>query len=468
MAATHRLAPLLLVLAACSEPAGVKVSPTDRFVVPATLAVQARASGGHALLVASGNYDLAYDGATGGTLLSVDPQGSAVAGGGALVKYGEGTHLASYAGQLVVADQDSCPRPAGEPAPAPEALLATRFADQLWRVPLGADGAVGPCEGPECTVKIDSRLKDPFGLALACRPDGRRRTAFMGYLRIAQLDDRGFTGWLAEVDLNGTAAPSRTIEIAPSPLAGMAYDGLNDQLFVLGQPLNAAQVIILDLFPCPAPTPISECPRPTKKEVVLGSQQSGLELQAIALSNQQAGLGRRAYVSARVYDPVLASLLQARPSADVAGALLVLDLEPDLSGRPSLRLLRTVQTGLGASQVQVLPVRDPLGGPPRRDVVVVSSITDGMLTVYDDEAGEVVRVIPIDQASGAPEAGRGPFGLAAVRLPGATPAEDLARVYVAASREQVVGIVDVPLAAPGQARVLRDAGGKLIRIGGLQ
>jgi hypothetical protein len=40
----RRLAPLLLALAACSEPSAVKVTPTDRFAVPASLAIQARAS----------------------------------------------------------------------------------------------------------------------------------------------------------------------------------------------------------------------------------------------------------------------------------------------------------------------------------------------------------------------------------------------------------------------------------------
>jgi len=496
MAGMHRLAPLLMALAACSEPAAVKVSPTDRFAIPATLAVMERQAGGHALLVASGNYDLSYDGATGGTLLSVDPRpytgplvqpipdppvdtgGSLGRLDGALLKYGEGAHVGSYAGQLAVVDGASCPLPVPatgpRPVPPPEALLATRFADQLWRLPVGVDGAVDPCAGPDCTVKIDARLKDPFGLALTCRPDGRRRTAFMSYLRVAQLDGPGASGWLVEVDLNQAATPSRALNLGVAPLAGMAYDGLQDQLYVLGQPLLAAPVYVIDLYPCPPepPTPLASCPLPTYTVVDLSSALAGLELQAIALSNPQPGLGRRAYVSARVYDPVLASLLQDRPAADVAGVLLVLDLEPGLTGRPSLRVLRWVYTGLGSSQVQVLPVWDPggtLAGPPRRDVVVVSSIGDGALTVYDDEAGEVVRVIPVDETTGAPEAGRGPFGLATARLAGATAAEDVARVYVAASRAQVVGVVDVPLGAPGQARALRDAAtGALTRIGGLQ
>jgi hypothetical protein len=458
----RRLAPLLLALAACGEPNAVKMSPTDRFAIPATVAVTARQDGGEALLVASGNYDLLYDGATGGTLLSVDPRpaadgGSLGAAGGALVKYGEGAHVGSYAGQLVVVDPTTCPGPDAAARPR-EALLSTRFSDQLWRLPVGVNGEVAPCEGPSCTVRLDPALKDPFSLALACRSLGGRRSAFLSYLRIAQIGAT-VAGWLVEVDLGDPAAPTRNIPLGSNPLAGMAYDDENDRLFVLGQPLLAAPVYALDLHPCT--DGLATCPLPVVTAVDLSTTLAGLELQSIALSNPQAGLGRRAYVSARVYDANLAALLQGRPAADVEGLLLVLDLEPDLTGRPSLKVLTTARTGLGSSQLQVLPVR-----AGRRDVVVVSSVTDGMLTVYDDEQGEVVRVIPVDTATGAPEAGRGPFGLAMALRSGVTPAE--ARVYVAASREQVVGVVDVPLDAPGEAHALRDVTGALVRIGGLE
>ena len=87
----------LLALAACGEPSAVRTTPTDRFAFPSAVAVTARASGGTALVVASGNFDLAYDGPNGGTVLSVDPSdwdpvagtgGSAGRPGGELVPFG--------------------------------------------------------------------------------------------------------------------------------------------------------------------------------------------------------------------------------------------------------------------------------------------------------------------------------------------------------------------------------------------
>jgi hypothetical protein len=460
----------LLALAACGEPSSVRRSPTDRFVFPSAVALTARQDGGAALVVASGNYDLTYDGADGGTVISVRPElaadgGSARPGGGALVKLGEGANVASFTGELVVADAATCPG-YGTAARPPEALVTTRFADQVWRLPLGLDGSLGPCPGGACTLPVEPLLHDPFGLALACRPDGQRRSAFVGYLRTARLGGPGLGGWIAQVDLDDSAAASRTIQVGDAALSGMAYDGASDRLFVLAQPFLSAPVYLVDLTTCPLG--LAACPEPAVTLFDLATAQAGLDLQSIALSNPQAGLRRRAYVSARVYDPSLAAIIGVRPAADIGAVLLVLDVEENGFGRPALTLLRQIDVGLGVSQVKVLPVRPPVAGVPQRDVVVVSSAGEGVVTVYDDDL-DLARYIPLDSTSGAPEAGRSPFGLAAQLLPGATPADDVARVYVAASQAGVVGIIDVPLAQPDQARALRDATtGTLVRIGGLQ
>ncbi len=472
------LASLLLVLVACGESSAARVTPTDRFIFPASVAVTAR-PGGSALLVASGNYDLTYDGATGGTVLSVDPAlapaGSAGLAGGALRKLGEGAHVGSLVGELAVVDAATCPGwgTAGE---APVALVTTRFADQIWRLPLGLDGTLGPCQGSGCTVDVAPQFHDPFGLTLACRADGLRRSAFVSYMRTASVSGSGAIGWLAELDLDDPAAPARPIKVdtdvffGTAGFAGMAYDGRADRLFALGQRVLTAEVFILDLAPCPPQAALATCPLPIVSVVDLYPALGGLDLQAIALSNHQDGLGRRAYVTARVYDPTLAALLRGRPSNDMGAVLLVLDLEEDLTGRPSLRVLRVVPIGLGASQVRVLPVRAPaaVGGLPRRDVVVVSSATEGVVTVYDDQEA-VARTIPIDGTTGAPEAGRSPFGLAVDPTLYGTAAAPVARVYVAAVQQALVSVLEVPLDSPGQAHALRDpATGALVRIGGLK
>ena len=474
----RRMVLLLLALAACGEPSAARLSPTDRFVFPAAVALTARQGVGHALLVASGNYDLNYDGSDGGTVLSVDPSpyvaadgsgGSAGRPGGALVKLGDGAHVGSFAGQMVVVDSTTCPvagATATPPVPTPvEALVATRFADQIWRLPLDQDGHLGPCAGAGCTVPADARLRDPFGLALACRPDGARRSAFVSYLRTSDLGGATYQGYLAEIDLDAPAAPARPLLTGPAGLSGLAYDAQTDRIFATSELLGAAPVYILDLPACPASQ--AGCPEPAASVVNLWPSRPGLDLQSIALSNPQAGLARRAYVTARVYDSVLASIIMARPSGDLASVLLVLDAEDDLTGHPSFNLLRVVPIGMGPSQVVVLPARDPdpVSHLPRRDVVLASSGVDGVVSVYDDEQGRVAHEIPIDVGTGAPEAGRAPFGMAAELLGGAP---KVARVYVAAVQQHVVGIVDVPLDSPGQAHALRDAGGALIRIGGFQ
>jgi len=463
--------PLALALAACGEPSAVRLPPTDRFVHPATLAVTARQGGGTALVVASGNYDLSYDGAEGGTVLSLPVRpdlpldgGSARPGGGAFVPLGEGARVASFAGELVVADQDTCPIAGAGPQP-PEALLATRFANQVWRLPLGVDGSLAPCTAADCTVTLDRVLKDPFGMALACRADRTRRSAFVGYQREAVIGDSGLTGWVAQIDLDDPTAPARPIALGAEAMSGMAYDAVADRLYVLGRPLLSAPVHLLDLTPCPAG--LAACAKPVVTTLDLSAAMNGLDLQSIALSNPQPGLGRRAYVSARLYDANLAALIGVRPGTDLGAVLLVLDVEEGLGGVPRFRVLDMVDVALGSSQVRVLPVRAAVAGLPQRDVVVVSGDTEGVLTVYDDEQGRVVRVIPISQSTGAPQVGRGPYGLAALRRP--PPDDGVARVYVAASQQGVVSIVDVPLAAPDHAETLRDgATGPLIRIGGLQ
>lgn len=464
------VASLSLALAGCQEPSAVLLPPMDRFVFPATVAVTAREGGGTALVVASGNYDLSYDGAEGGTVLSVSVRpdlpfdgDSARLGGGALVPLGAGARVGSFAGELVVADAATCPAAAGPQAPV--ALLATRFANEVWRLPLGLDGTLGPCVGDACKVSVDIALRDPFGMALACRPDGLRRSAFVSYQRSASIADSGLTAWVAQIDLDDPAAPARPISVGSQELSGMAYDAAADRLYVLGRPLLSAPVYTLDLSPCPGA--LAACPEPVAREKDLFAALNGLDLQSIALSNPQAGLTRRAYVSARVYDARLAALIGVRPVADVGAVLLVLDVEEGLDGTPRFEVLDIVDVAKGASQVAVLPARAPVAGVPQRDVVVVSGDAEGVLTVYDDQEGRLVRVIPIDDTTGAPQVGRAPYGLAAVRRP--APDDGVARIYVAASQQGVVGIVDVTLADPARAEALRDAvTGRYYRIGGLQ
>ncbi len=88
----------------------------------------------------SSNFDLQYGPERGGSLLAVDPDASLGAAGGALTVAGTGAVLGSYAGQLAVVDQASCPG-----VGTTHALVASRYTRKLHEVPLDATGGTGAC-----------------------------------------------------------------------------------------------------------------------------------------------------------------------------------------------------------------------------------------------------------------------------------------------------------------------------------
>ena len=314
--------------------------------------------------------------------------------------------MGSYAGPLAVADSATCPSLAG----GVEAFSASRYNRKLYRFPIGADGSVEPCPagGAACELDLDPDLLDPAAVGVACRADGKRQSLFVGYLRSPTLGSVGAgTAWMSEFDLGDLAQPPRTFVLGPGPVGDMAYDHLTDRLYAVGRFAGfSAPLFILELPACKSSDP-ANCPEPRLQTVDLYPSLAGAELVGIALSNFQPGRPRRAYISVRVYDEVFAAAIRARPSFDVGGALLVVDLEEDVVGQPSARVLSVVPIGLGAGTVVVLPVRPGLG-----DLVVVPSSGDGSIQVYDDEVGAVVRQVSVDQATGAPQAGHAPYAAA--------------------------------------------------------
>ena len=442
---------LLLVLPACNEHLAHPAPPMDRFFFPSGLALTPVAGGNQALLVVSANFDLRYDKQEGATLLSVDPSDTAVGGSlgradGVLAKLGPGAQLGSYAGTVGVADEVTCPGALG----GPQAFVASRYTHRLYRFPL-QDGAVAPCSLAKlCQFDLEPDLYDPAPVGLACRADGARRSLWVSYLRSPWIG--GFqpgTGWLSEFNIDNLNAEPRTIALAPGPVGDMAYDGQFDRLYAVGRFAGlSAPLYILDLPACSHdhedPTGKKDCPTARVQTVDLYSALRGAELVGIALSNPQPGRPRMAYVSARVFDETYAASTASRPPFDIGGALLVLELEEGVSGEPSARVRQVVPIGLGAGLVRVLPKRAGLG-----DLVVVPSAGDGSLYLFDDETHEVVRIISVDQGTGAPEAGHAPYGLV-VEDRGAE-----ALVYVAAFADWTVSVLRVPLASPDEADLLR-------------
>jgi hypothetical protein len=425
---SRALLAIALLAAACGEDQYVRPPPSDVFVYPTGLATTRLPSGANALVVVSSNFDLNYDPTTGGTLATVDPTAipeTSVSPFPPLAQLGFVT-LPSMGGQVAVADPDSCP---GTDPSAAEVVLASRYSTQLVRARLAADGALA-CESG-CIGALPYDGTDPFGIGLACRladpaavpPIAARRLAFVGYL-----DTNGSSGLLSFLDLQ-TGAVGTLTSLAGAPY-GIAYDADQDRIWipaakVLGLSGWISPLISIDL----AAEGTAENPTYNWRVETydLWPYVPGADLRGIALSNPVqdpnhpgVNLPRRAYVAARVYDPVVAQSLGFPPSYDIGAVLFVIDLANGPSGVPPrpLPVLKIVPIGLGAGEIRVLPPR-----PGRRDLVAITSITDGLLTIYDDETGAIAKVFGIAQTAtlpenparvpmGTPLVGKQPFGLA--------------------------------------------------------
>jgi hypothetical protein len=286
--------------------------------------------------------------------------------------------------------------------------------------------------------------KDPFGLEVVCAP-GRPPRAYVGFLSAL-----GGIGRIAEIDLSTGDAVER--EVPLGALRSFAYDADGSRLFFTGAgivpqaPLRWFELgggCTLDV------SAGAGCPLAARD---LSFFVRGADLQGIALSNAQPGLGRRLYVAARLYDADLGAILGGRPNFDVGGVLLVLDLQERRGGDVEVALAGAVPLGIGAAEVAALPVRarracpeDP-AGCPRRDVVAVTSTEGGQLWIYDDELGAVVKTFGSDTSTGHPIAGRQPFAMAVGDGGGGS-----ALVYVGSFGEAFVTAFRVPLDDPGAA-----------------
>ncbi|HZZ84673.1 MAG TPA: hypothetical protein VFE30_09060 [Anaeromyxobacteraceae bacterium] len=444
----------LLLAAACGEQVRQVAPPTDRFYFPTGIAVRTLANGKTAVLVASSNFDLNYDAINGGTLIAIDPDASGdtrLDPNAPLAVLGS-ARIGSMGGEVAVLDAESCPGwtpPAG--VPAAQVLIPSRSLDALYQVTLDETTGAVTC-GAGCELPLDvslhsdgSALADPYGVTLACRQvDGTARfTAFVSYLRSASFD-----GFLTEVDLTAPAAQTR-IALGTNYSFSSAYDDLTGRLFVTSGFVGAGSAPLrwVDLAGGYAVSSSS------LYDVVRGSETRG-----IGLSNPRAGVDRRAYVALRIYDADTAASLGMRPSADVAGALAVIQLTEEPWGEPSARVARVIPLDRGATQVKVLPPRTGKG-----DLVAVTSPDDNSMTLYDDDSGNVARTFALD-AGGNPELGKQPFGMAVEQRHGVTcagssaPLASCDRIYVGSFDRGFVSVVELDPDHPAGAAVVKRVG----------
>ncbi len=443
----------LAALAACgSEKVARDPGPLDKFFYPTGIAVLDRR-----LYVASSNADLTYDETSGGSLIDVnvcdrtaDPGCSDTVAGA--------VNVPSFAGEIGIADPVSCPALAVPVPPiGPSVLVPIRGTDLVERVAIGTtssgatDGTLTCGDG--CQVKVgDKDRGDPWAVGIACdtaaTPGGPTLArAYVGYLRSS-----AGQAWITQFDLLLSPSDPAYVQhqaYGAGQVRGMAYDPTKHRVFftrvVAG---SASSIAYLDLANGCRIDVAEEDGGCRSGASPTGSVPTGLELMGMALAHvtDPASPVRRAYVTARIYDPN-ASSGAGTPLGDFDGLLLVLDLSEDALGNVHVDVVNQVPIGYGAGSVRVLPAR-----PGKRDVVVALAAADEVLWIYDDDTG-ASTAIGRSPATGAPLVGQGPAAIAVdpVVLPG-----NVARVYVGSFREHFVTPVDVPLDDPEAAAIPLD------------
>lgn len=430
--------------------------PLDRFSFPTGLAVLPVApAGNHRLVVVSSNADLTYASETGGSVIAVDPvaQPAPVVTGA--------VNIRSFGGEVALAAPAACPalpaRPGTTEVPG-AAVVPIRGEDLVYRLDVGAQGAISCGDPSGCVISVGNADRgDPWSAGIAC--DAGYARAYVGYLR-----ESGGKAWLTQIDLRKTAAEEGYVQHAyfgSGQIRGMAYDASRRRLYVTQTVTGAASNLVyydlandcrIDLTPANG-----GCPRgrtPDRSSTTVGSVPLGLELRGIALAHETdpAAPLRRAYISARIYDPSAAQQAGTR-IGDFDGLLLVVDLSEDATGSLVFDVVDEIPIGYGAGEVRVLPAR-----AGKRDVVAALAADDGVVWIYDDDTGGRVA-IGRDPTTGTPIVGGLPWGLAVV--PEVLPGTNVARVYVGSFQESFVTPIDVPLDDPAAAAI-----GTPARIGG--
>jgi hypothetical protein len=460
----------LFLAAACSDTAPTAVPLTNRFYYPTGLAVRHVDDGGaprddcrggdancHTqLFVASSNFDLRFDAATGGTVIAVDVDKALATGMAPLqapALLGV-ARIGSFAGEVTLLDGKTC----GGYAGGDQVLVASRSQNTLYRVSIGAQGQLSCGDG--CAVPLESTFGDPYGVTVACGDFGQ--FAFVTYLRTPNAEGQLSkidltTGARTQIDL-GAGTPTGT-SIAPAH--STVFDPVSTRLYVTEE-FGENSFSPFRWFSVAAPeTPANS--------VDLFSFIRGAEIRGMALSSDGAAgqTPSRGYLALRIYDADTAATTGVRPLGDVAGALAIMDLTQGPNGQPAASLVNLVPIDRGASQIRIVPRIDPQtgkqridpsSGNPLRDLVAISCTDDNTVVLYDDDTGSVAQVFDVCGAGPGPTApppcdpgnpltGKQPFGLATETL-----SSGHVRLYVGSFDRSWVNVIEIdplnPAAAP--------------------
>lgn len=462
----HRFPHLAIALAAslalsCAKGATRPDAPKDVLHYPAWIAAF-----GQQLLVVNLDQDLAYDA---GAVVAVDGSAASATSGAVL----GGVPVPNMAGQLLLVDAAAagpCAARLDSSSGAyavPFAMVGGRFEDALFSIPLAA-GSTQPFDG--WVQRIDLHpfsASVPFGVGYTCSP-GPDQTPRAW---VAYQSGQNSVGYVAQVDLTkppNAAGSVVQVLVGNGPPRSFAYDRDRDRLYFTSreQDLSAPVRWIQVGNGCQSFDGGIQDERQGGCHVDggfdLSLQFRGAEPNAIQLASGDAAgtpfqctaagfVGQpcpRAYLSVRMYDADLAAFLGARPSTDLGGKLMVLELPEGGLGRPEPQVVAQVDIGMIAGDVHLIPRTG------KRPLVAVTAVDDDQLWIYDDQVGAVVKVFGRN-ANGVPPLGHEPVGLASMDVGDPSGLGATERVFVTSYKDDWVSAVDVPLDAPGEAYVVR-------------
>ena len=441
----------LLLTAACGPGIAPRPPLNDRFYFPSGIWFQAFSPADRKgyLYVASANYDKRYDSGavsvvnlssvTGlpevGTLPAVD--------GGPAVPL-ELTDLGSDVSQVLIQSF------AGEMAAylmssgGIRLFVPTRAEGDLLEI-VDAQGSTLTClhGGTNCidpTLSLtalenvgDGKPRAPEPIGVAVSSSSENDDVFVTHLKAA--DSPPKTNLLQEtyvVDLsaiNPVIAPSSFVSLGLTSLFGagpstssVAIGSRYAYLSARYISASGTMIFVLDRQ--------SKVTDPVTMRTAMTLYNPGLEASYLTLESRGVALGKnetRLYVAGRSPD-----------------SLVVANILPPSGGVPNLRVARAVSLPDGPNQVKVI------SRPPRGDLVVVTSSTAGVVSIYDDDVGRLVS-----QINGV---GSQPFGIAVQPADPGGRYPNVARVFVSNFGDGRVAVIDVDVVQPEKSRLVAHLG----------
>jgi len=240
------------------------------------------------------------------------------------------------------------------------------------------------------------------------------------------------------------------VDMGPVPTRNGVYDPVTDRLFVsetFGTDITNSGTLAGN-------DPLRWITLATGAitDVNMDTWVTGGELKGIALSKNQNG--RRVYLALRTYDVYTAQTTGVRPTTDLGGALVVMDLPTTANGSVNdvPRIANIVPLDRGASEVRTIQ-RTGL-----EDLVAITTPDDGTLTLYDDQVGQVVKVFGMCQGDvskepqpcqlGKPMLGAQPFGFVVEPL-----VSGHVRLYVGSFDRGWVNVIEIDPLNPSAGAV---------------